>query len=358
MFHTPHGRVTALVGSVTQVSHGDVDRVVVHIHHGDMEGGSTGFTGVNRKFRGPASLHSLRLDTRSKNLNTNINCEIDLLIDWFIYWFINCLLDCLVDWLIAWLVEFFPLFHGRKFTLTLSGLTPSGMLVICAIKGDPGMSSSLHSTCTAYSPGAVGQYLTSAVWSPLSLQSILAWLGPSIEKPDWKKAKREKRFNLAFYGHWCKGAYLMEPFRRSSPHWNRPSGPPRRPPSPARKRGPWRWCTFPHSPRTGTLALLGRRTTRSPCTGRESWESTWTRSWCCQSSSTRIAPPLPKNKKMRFIGRFTETRDFQEKNLPFYSRPHKFCPLNFEKMKNEYFQSQFLKKDIFIMTLHFITLKN
>ena len=232
------------------------------------------------------------------------------------------------------------------------------MLVICAIKGDPGMSSSLHSTCTAYSPGAVGQYLTSAVWSPLSLQSILAWLGPSIEKPDWKKAEKDFWHNLAFYGQWCKGAYLMEPFRRSSPHWNRPSGPPRRPPSPARKRGPWRWCTFPHSPRTGTLALLGRRTTRSPCTGRESWGSTWTRSWCCQSSSTRIAPPLPNNKKMRFHRPIYWNQKLSKKqSSSFYGRPHKFCPLNFEKIKNEhFFNHNFFKKAFFIMTLHFINL--
>lgn len=45
------------------------------------------------------------------------------------------------------------------------------------------MSSSLQRMWTAYSPGAVGKYVTSAEPSPLSLQSILAWEGPSIENP-------------------------------------------------------------------------------------------------------------------------------------------------------------------------------
>jgi len=49
--------------------------------------------------------------------------------------------------------------------------------------GDLGISASLHRMWTAYSPGAVGQYEISADPSPLSLQSILACDGPSIENP-------------------------------------------------------------------------------------------------------------------------------------------------------------------------------
>lgn len=45
------------------------------------------------------------------------------------------------------------------------------------------MSSSSQMTCTAYSPGSVGQYRTSQDPSPLSSHSILAWEGPSMEKP-------------------------------------------------------------------------------------------------------------------------------------------------------------------------------
>ena len=52
-----------------------------------------------------------------------------------------------------------------------------------AMKGALGMSSSLQRMWTAYSPGAVGQYEMSAEPSPLSLQSIFACDGPSIEKP-------------------------------------------------------------------------------------------------------------------------------------------------------------------------------
>ncbi len=62
--------------------------------------------------------------------------------------------------------------------------SPAGMM--SAMYGDLGMSSSLQRMCTAYSPGTVGQYVISAEPSPLSLQSILAWLGPSIEKPTKK----------------------------------------------------------------------------------------------------------------------------------------------------------------------------
>lgn len=52
-----------------------------------------------------------------------------------------------------------------------------------AMKGESRMSSSSQMTCTAYSPGSVGQYRTSQEPSPLSSHSILACEGPSMEKP-------------------------------------------------------------------------------------------------------------------------------------------------------------------------------
>lgn len=52
-----------------------------------------------------------------------------------------------------------------------------------AMKGESRISSSSQMTCTAYSPGSVGQYRTSQEPSPLSSHSILACEGPSMEKP-------------------------------------------------------------------------------------------------------------------------------------------------------------------------------
>lgn len=54
------------------------------------------------------------------------------------------------------------------------------------MKGESRMSSSSQITCTAYSPGSVGQYRTSQEPSPLSSHSILACEGPSMEKPGAK----------------------------------------------------------------------------------------------------------------------------------------------------------------------------
>ena len=67
-----------------------------------------------------------------------------------------------------------------KHQLTISPLpTPAGSVgAIIAMNGELGISSLSHRTCTAYSPGDVGMYDTSADPSPLSLQFILAWDGP------------------------------------------------------------------------------------------------------------------------------------------------------------------------------------
>lgn len=63
------------------------------------------------------------------------------------------------------------------------------------MKGESRMSSSSQMTCTAYSPGSVGQYRTSQEPSPLSSHSILACEGPSMEKPAerWEGSERPLR---------------------------------------------------------------------------------------------------------------------------------------------------------------------
>lgn len=69
---------------------------------------------------------------------------------------------------------------------TLSGKQSGGAGWMWAMKGESRMSSSSQITCTAYSPGSVGQYRTSQEPSPLSSHSILACEGPSMEKPGSK----------------------------------------------------------------------------------------------------------------------------------------------------------------------------
>lgn len=82
------------------------------------------------------------------------------------------------------------LLRVRSFTLSGKKSFP-GACTISAMNGLSWMSSFLQSTCTAYSPGSVGQYRTSQEPSPLSSHSIFAGDGPSTEKPDWTISKSE-----------------------------------------------------------------------------------------------------------------------------------------------------------------------
>lgn len=79
-----------------------------------------------------------------------------------------------------------PRLMSRSWDLTLSGKQSGGAGWMWAMKGESRMSSSSQMTCTAYSPGSVGQYRTSQEPSPLSSHSILACEGPSMEKPRCK----------------------------------------------------------------------------------------------------------------------------------------------------------------------------
>lgn len=67
------------------------------------------------------------------------------------------------------------------------------------MKGESRMSSSSQMTCTAYSPGSVGQYRTSQEPSPLSSHSILACEGPSMEKPGarWGGSEDTRQLGLS-----------------------------------------------------------------------------------------------------------------------------------------------------------------
>lgn len=79
--------------------------------------------------------------------------------------------------------------HMQVPNRTLSGKQSGTAGWMWAMKGESWMSSSSQMTCTAYSPGSVGQYLTSQEPSPLSSHSILACEGPSMEKPVCKGGK-------------------------------------------------------------------------------------------------------------------------------------------------------------------------
>ena len=68
--------------------------------------------------------------------------------------------------------------------VTLEALLAPSSGTMWAMKGLSSMSSSSQVTCTAYSPGSVGQYSTSQEPSFWSLHSILACDGPSMANPE------------------------------------------------------------------------------------------------------------------------------------------------------------------------------
>lgn len=99
--------------------------------------------------------------------------------------------------------------HGQAPDHTLSGKQSGAAGWMWAMKGESRMSSSSQMTCTAYSPGSVGQYLTSQEPSPLSSHSILACEGPSMEKPGFEVGKTRGRERQHGHSHHSPSVALM-----------------------------------------------------------------------------------------------------------------------------------------------------